>query len=165
MLDKLKICGGLLIFHPKRDDENVIRLSVTQAAVLVARLGIRLDEDRVLNDEVLQIIYGPDWKPQFDPDFDTPPPFLIHLSTHKTLGETLIVHKTLLFQLFHQGIPLPGGHKQLRHLTAHFRLTTVLVLAKTPDLLNCGHLLYIYINTPVIRSQPYGSAMLYRHRP
>lgn len=70
MLDKLKICGGLLIFHPKRDDENVIRLSVTQAAVLVARLGIRLDEDRVLNDEVLQIIYGPDWKPQFDPDFD-----------------------------------------------------------------------------------------------
>lgn len=66
MLQELQVCRAYLDFNP--EDENGEPLPLVnsiQVAVILARLGIDLKTGRYLSDEVLEIIYGTTWDPEF----------------------------------------------------------------------------------------------------
>ena len=68
MLKAAGIQRGVFIFNYNRQDQRAYPISFTQAAVLVARLGINVENHRSVVDDVLDIVYGNEWEPKFDPD-------------------------------------------------------------------------------------------------
>lgn len=68
LLKEAKVSGAGIVYHPGEEDEERFHLSFVQAAVVVARLGIRPKKNSAINDTALDVIYGPDWEPRFDPD-------------------------------------------------------------------------------------------------
>lgn len=69
MMQEMQVYRAYLDFNP--EDENAEPLPLVnsiQVAVILARLGIDLKTGRYLSDEVLEIIYGTTWDPEFVTD-------------------------------------------------------------------------------------------------
>ncbi len=67
-LERTAMTYVVLVIDPWKENQQDISLSVVQAAVVIARLGIIMKNNYpgfIRNDKELLDIYGPDWKPRF----------------------------------------------------------------------------------------------------
>ena len=72
IMSKTGITGSALVFNPEQDDERCLHLSWVQFTVVVARLGLVYKDEKTmsLKDNILHVIYGPDWEQQVAPELD-----------------------------------------------------------------------------------------------
>ena len=71
-MSKTGITGSALVFNPEQEDERCMHLSWVQFTVVVARLGLVCKDEKTmsLKDNILHVIYGPDWEQQVAPELD-----------------------------------------------------------------------------------------------
>lgn len=71
-MSKTGITGSALVFNPEQEDERCMHLSWVQFTVVVARLGLVYKDEKTmsLKDNILHVIYGPDWEQQVAPELD-----------------------------------------------------------------------------------------------
>ena len=71
-MSKTGITGSALVFNPEQEDERCMHLSWVQFTVVVARLGLVYKDEKTmsLKDNILHVIYGPDWEQHVAPELD-----------------------------------------------------------------------------------------------
>lgn len=71
-MSKTGITGSVLVFNPEQEDERCMHLSWVQFTVVVARLGLVCKDEKTmsLKDNILHVIYGPDWEQQVAPELN-----------------------------------------------------------------------------------------------
>ena len=65
MLEKRQTSGAMVSLNTELIKEGAIPLTVVQASVVIARLGINLEKDSFADDDKLNEIYGTEWAPEF----------------------------------------------------------------------------------------------------
>ncbi len=65
MLEKRQTSGAMVSLNTELIKEGAIPLTVVQASVVIARLGINLEKDSFADDDKLNKIYGTEWAPEF----------------------------------------------------------------------------------------------------
>ena len=66
MLSKQNVSTGVLIINRVNAEELAIGLTDLQTGVVAARLGINIEMNYFVSDNYLSVIYGSDWKPEFE---------------------------------------------------------------------------------------------------
>lgn len=66
MLAKQNVSTGVLVVNRVNAEELAIGLTDLQTGVVTARLGINIEMNYFVSDNYLSVIYGSDWKPEFE---------------------------------------------------------------------------------------------------
>lgn len=95
LLAMWKICFGTLDIDGITPDDLSLVLTDLQMGVLVARLGLNVEMKYYVSDETLYMIYGSDWKPEFEAQPDKRKPEKKVLYTKENMLDGVMVPKKI----------------------------------------------------------------------